>query len=931
MEKIIKIAQIVIDELDSFDKNFTPTEYKKSEHNIDSNSFTSSKNNPQIRNDESIGEVYYKEQATAKEPFVCCVKALVQESGCEPQERIYLFYANSNPNIKPFAQNAAFVDYNFEGGVGRVASLKVGDSEPFPYKKYNTKEIDRTITVLEKIDFTPVKEGIWDGSNSDIWCEGAIKSDFYESLRELLLHNKEKDLSRNELINEIEKAERNLEIKKQNKIKSKLKRQRAIISSISLKSKPTLDKFQDEFCRLPLKSTNLLIGSPGTGKTTTLIKRLRFKSTSKNININKLELGRDQLKNWVMFTPNELLKNYLKEAMNKEHLSATDDQVITWERERTVLGRDILKFLKTQDSGRFSRINENILLNNSSSKLIEYTKDFLDYFNQSTQKGFADAIDVLEQNKPKVEITTKEYFEIVENFESFTMDCKILFGRVKGRKISDDDYKTLYLIEGFQKLKPKLLNLRSQIRTQIDKILNQLIASNPEIIEKVSKIISERGNLNEQTDEIEITENSLELDDDDVEETDQEEIDLRVKAKRQIRQVIIKFAESLALKTKLKSKKQIIILEVISAFLNDQDTLELLGKINISLRLRIFGLLDYSKILNYFSICYDKFRLELLETKSPYFVENISELMKKKKISQNEIDVVIYSILQFAAKIFEENRDLLEKETNFDLLENIKARYKTQIAVDEAPDFSAIQLGCMYHLAHPKYKSVSFAGDLMQRVTGFGVSDWDECNFFSKRIERKELEISYRQTPVLLEIAGKLYENIIGQVPPFKSNYSDSVKNPEPLKFKTDINEDLGIWITNRISEIYKINGEALPSIAIFVPEENDIDFVYEAIQEQLNETSIDVEKCEKGRILGTGSAVRIFSVDYIKGLEFEGVFFINIDEMQEKSDDLLDKYLYVGLTRATTFLGITFKNQFPEKIKFIEDSFSETDWSEFI
>lgn len=931
MEKIIKIAQIVIDELESFDKNFKLSEHKKPEHNIDSNSFTSSKNNPEEERQKRIKTLNSENQKLSAEPFISYVKVLEEIEGVAPKEQIYFFCRNyiPPPDITPFSTNAKFASRN--AVLGQLASLDFGDSKEIIDFKNNRKTV-KEYTLIEKGIFIPVKKGIWDATKNNIWFEEDEKSEFLQSTIDFLANFAEAKHSGIDLVEELERQEKSETQRIEESRLRKHQYQREIITSISLKDQPVLDKFQDNFGRLLLKSTNLLIGSPGTGKTTTLIKRIVYKSDAFHLaETDELVLGDNELKNWVMFTPNELLKNYLKEAMNKENLSATDNQVITWEKERTVLGRDILKFLKTQDSGRFLRTNENVLANNSSSKLIEYTKYFLDYFNQNFQKGFANAIDVLEQNKPKAEIIAKEYFGMVQNFSSFTNNCKVLFGRVKGRRISDDDYRTLYLIEGFQKLKPQFLNLKSQIRTQIDKILKELIASNPEIIEKVSKIISESGNFNEQTDETEITENSLELDDDDFEETDQEEIDLRVKAKRQIRQVIIKFAESLALKTKLKSKKQIIILEVISAFLSDRDAFELLGKLNISLRLRIFSLLDYSKILNYFSICYEKFRLELLETKSPYFAGNIAELVKKKKISQNEIDVVIYSILQFAAKIFEENRDLLEKETNFDLLENIKTRYKTQIAVDEASDFSAIQLGCMYHLAHPKYKSVSFAGDLMQRVTGFGVSDWDECNFFSKRIERKELEISYRQTPVLLKIASKLYENIIGQMPPFKSNYSDSVKNPEPLKFKTNINEGLGIWISNRISEIYKINGGELPSIAIFVPEENDIDFVYEAIQEELNETSIEVEKCEKGRILGTGSAVRIFSVEYIKGLEFEGVFFINIDEMQEKSDDLLDKYLYVGLTRATTFLGITFKNQFPEKIKFIEKSFSETDWSEFI
>lgn len=42
---------------------------------------------------------------------------------------------------------------------------------------------------------------------------------------------------------------------------------------MKLRDQPVLDKFQDEIFRLPLDSRMLLLGPPGTGKTTTLIRR----------------------------------------------------------------------------------------------------------------------------------------------------------------------------------------------------------------------------------------------------------------------------------------------------------------------------------------------------------------------------------------------------------------------------------------------------------------------------------------------------------------------------------------------------------------------------------------------------------------------------------------------------------------------------------
>ena len=49
-----------------------------------------------------------------------------------------------------------------------------------------------------------------------------------------------------------------------------------------------------------------------------------------------------------------------------------------------------------------------------------------------------------------------------------------------------------------------------------------------------------------------------------------------------------------------------------------------------------------------------------------------------------------------------------------------------------------------------------------------------------------------------------------------------------------------------------------------------------------------------------------VFDVQHIKGLEFEAVFFVSVDELALRQPELFDKYLYVGSTRAATYLGLT-------------------------
>ena len=40
-----------------------------------------------------------------------------------------------------------------------------------------------------------------------------------------------------------------------------------------------------------------------------------------------------------------------------------------------------------------------------------------------------------------------------------------------------------------------------------------------------------------------------------------------------------------------------------------------------------------------------------------------------------------------------------------------------------------------------------------------------------------------------------------------------------------------------------------------------------------------------------------MFDIQYIKGLEFEAVFFVGVDQLAANQPELFDKYLYVGTT----------------------------------
>jgi hypothetical protein len=139
-------------------------------------------------------------------------------------------------------------------------------------------------------------------------------------------------------------------------------RRRKTVDRMALRDQPILDQFQGAVFRLPLDRQVLLLGPPGAGKTTTLIRRLAQKRTEEaltadeNEHLTELGLKTEFMSDsaWVMFSPTELLKLYVREAFNREGVPATASNLRTWSAERLALGRDVLRFLKGASGGRFT-------------------------------------------------------------------------------------------------------------------------------------------------------------------------------------------------------------------------------------------------------------------------------------------------------------------------------------------------------------------------------------------------------------------------------------------------------------------------------------------------------------------------------------------------------------------------------------------------
>ncbi len=96
-------------------------------------------------------------------------------------------------------------------------------------------------------------------------------------------------------------------------------------------------------------------------------------------------------------------------------------------------------------------------------------------------------------------------------------------------------------------------------------------------------------------------------------------------------------------------------------------------------------------------------------------------------------------------------------------------------------------------------------------------------------------------------------------------------------------------------------------------------------LKEALSDHNIQVIPCHDGQMLGRESAVRVFNVKHIEGLEFEAIFFVGVDKLANNQPGLFEKYLYVGATRAATYLGMTCEKVLPPQIKSLRKQFVES------
>lgn len=754
--------------------------------------------------------------------------------------------------------------------------------------------------VLEQALLRPSRDSHgWDSLNTVV-KEQSVDTVTVNSLRALLVETPTADILGKVLATERAKAGIVAGIR------------RRVIDQMTLRDQPVLDQYQDSIFRLPLDQRLLILGPPGTGKTTTLIRRLGQK-----LDLDALEEGELRLverigtsapshrTSWIMFTPTELLQDYVKEAFAREGVPASDQNIRTWKNYRRYLGREELGVLKaTARRGVFIMKDD---VQSLGTDAMEDPCTWFDDFNSWHRDTLLKSLHSAAQSLTKSRISS--------------------FGRL-GRRLAgilERPANRSLSISLFNALATEIANVRnlvSEMKKQtdgkVDRALNLQLNRNGQFLEE----LAQRVNTLKLTDAPDTEE-----EDDDFGIDEEESVVTQTAREKHVniyRQTVRAQARAAATGRKLRPTS---LSGRVAEWLGDRT----LGNAELAdVGANLISQKHARRFINpvklYISgipVRYRRFRRARRLEGRWYTTKEV----RSTDIHPLEVDVVLLAILRAAGEFLGSASTVARvDEPAWSHLKTILALYRNQILADEATDFSPVQLACMSALAYPTTRSFFACGDFNQRLTTWGARSSTDLKWACPDIAIQEITVSYRQTKQLSELSRAIIAVSAGTAPAINLPANVDTDGVKPVVLEESDPARTADWLARRIREIDGLI-ISLPSTAVFVKSEADVAVVAEALSEVTADDNINVVPCPMGKALGQDNDVRVFDVQHIKGLEFEAVFFVAIDRLATEQPVLFDKYLYVGASRAATYLGVTCEGGLPQAMEPLRGHFG-TDWS---
>ncbi len=604
---------------------------------------------------------------------------------------------------------------------------------------------------------------------------------------------------------------------------------------MELRDQALLDRYQSEIFRLPIDRQLVTLGSPGTGKTTTLIRRLGQK-------LNYMELPDEEkatidatasvvphASSWIMFTPTDLLRSYLKEAFGRENVPASDNVVRTWTVHRHDLARNSFALLRTSggSGGRFiARENAGTLLPDAADQ-IAWFEDFETWQAVAFWADLSTAADLLA--------------------EATVSSVSSIGGRLKttlGRTATIDTPSTIIELVGLGvEIRILIEQLNNEINEAYKRALTAQMRADPQFFAKLAAFIDGLGEVGDQIDDTDDTDDTDDGDEDEGEPA--RSVSGPAAARKAFNDALRRQARQHVTRRRPGRSVAARVLEWLGERGFAEAERETVGRSLLLLQaLRRFSNPVLALVRGVVPR-YAGFRRIRRSENRWYTGAGAGRLA-----DDFEIDIILLATFRAANGLLAGARIARASDQSpYAALAPVLGAQRNQILVDEATDFSPVQLSCMRALASYRTNSFFACGDFDQRITPWGSKHRSDLEWVSPGIEIKPVSISYRQSRQLFDFARALAALLEthGEIE-LPSEMNNDPFDPI-LLLDTPDPDDVAAWLFARIAEIEgAMKGEPLPTVAVLVQEEAVVCPMTNALNRAFADTNLRAIACVDGR-----------------------------------------------------------------------------------
>ena len=304
-----------------------------------------------------------------------------------------------------------------------------------------------------------------------------------------------------------------------------------------------------------------------------------------------------------------------------------------------------------------------------------------------------------------------------------------------------------------------------------------------------------------------------------------------------------------------------------------------------------------------------KYYVREIDFSEKKFILNTTNMLYKVYISQ-DLKEAFPEVFFYYKPLFQNRANKYELYAAMYLLTlisgdiNDEIKIFDHIAVDEAQDFLPIQLRSLKNIST---YSMTLAGDVNQKIFNTNINKWDALgieidNFYTL----KEIHRSTVQTINLANaIIGNNEKNI------------DNNSGLKPVLIKSNYLKEQLNNLNNRILKIKEHNKDA--SIVVLYPDSKKLNY----LNDKINEAGIDSYVALKDEWDFTKD-VSVTNYHQVKGLEFDYVFILGLNEFEGYSYSNKDKVLYTLLTRARERVIMYCHEELPEILVKIDNNLYE-------